>query len=98
MLRTTKKLVKLLSYVFVAFLFVTFAVSNRDYTSINLYPLPFAVDTPKYVILLAVFIVGVLMGLLYNSVRTISLKIDNKRLRSEISQTSPEPAKADENI
>ena len=41
---------------------VLFAVSNRQQTEIQLWPLPYAIDLPVYIIALGPLVAGFLMG------------------------------------
>jgi putative membrane protein len=58
---------KLLFWVFVALVGVVvalFAVSNREVVSLGLWPLPFVLDLPLYLVILAAWLIGLLVGAL----------------------------------
>lgn len=45
-----------------ALLVVSFAVSNRDSVALGLWPLPFTVELPAFVLVLGAFVIGFLVG------------------------------------
>ncbi len=46
----------------VALVLISFAVTNRGFVTVGLWPLPFEVDLPLYLLVLGVLIVGFLAG------------------------------------
>jgi putative membrane protein len=58
---------KLLFWIFVALVAVAvalFAVSNRAAVSLGLWPLPFVLDLPLYLVILAAWLIGLVVGAL----------------------------------
>jgi uncharacterized integral membrane protein len=58
---------RLLFWIFVALAAVVvalFAVSNREAVSLGLWPLPFVLDLPLYLVILAAWLIGLVVGAL----------------------------------
>lgn len=53
---------KMLVAIFVTTLFVLFAVVNREFISISLFPLPFELELPKFLVAIICFSAGLLVG------------------------------------
>lgn len=56
------KTFKTLVFLLIAFAFVVFAVSNHDPVVLKLFPLPFEIDLPLYLLVLACIFVGMVIG------------------------------------
>jgi putative membrane protein len=49
---------------FLLLLLVVFAVANRQSVAVSLDPLPFAIDLPLYLLVFAIFLLGLVLGAL----------------------------------
>lgn len=58
------RFLRLLIAALILLLLAVFAVANRQSVSVSLDPLPFALDLPLYLLVFAVFVVGLLLGAL----------------------------------
>ena len=56
------RLLSKLIFIPVAAVVIMFAVANRQTLTLELWPLPFAVDLPVYLAVLGALVVGVLIG------------------------------------
>ncbi len=56
------KLLSRLVFIPVAAIVIVFAVANRQPVTLELWPLPFAVDLPVYLAVLGALVIGVLIG------------------------------------
>jgi len=56
------RFLRLLIAALVLLLLAVFAVANRQAVSVSLDPLPFAMDLPLYLLVFAVFLLGLILG------------------------------------
>jgi len=49
-------------FLVIAIVLILFAVSNRELVSVGLWPLPFLVDVPLYLLCFLILVIGALIG------------------------------------
>lgn len=83
MFRKFGKIALLCSYLLLTTIVVIFSISNRQIVSLDLFPLPFTIDTPLFFFGFVMFSMGVLLGGMFFSLKTMRtrslLKKQNKR-------------------
>ncbi len=65
MLRLILKSTRFLVLLAAVFVFVSFAVENKDKTSLSLFPIPFNVEIAKYALILASFGAGYIFAIMH---------------------------------
>ena len=56
------RLISKLIFIPVAAVFVIFAIANRKPVTLEMWPLPFAIDLPLYLAVLGALVIGILIG------------------------------------
>lgn len=76
-----------MTWLIVAVAFVAvFTVSNHEAVTLNLFPLPFTVDSSLSIITLSAFMLGALVGGFIVSFRTLSSRLNLRKANKKIKQ------------
>lgn len=80
MFSSLKRTLKFILIAFIAVVFVTFSVVNREFVDISLFPLPYSATMPKFILAMLCFVFGFLFSWV-----ALSLKItkSNHALKTE---------------
>jgi putative membrane protein len=86
------KIIKSLLLILLTAVFVTFAVANREFISLSLFPLPYTVEMPKFLLAIVCVALGAIIGWMVLGVRMsknyFQMKSEHKRvvaLQNEVS-------------
>lgn len=63
MLRLLVRLFRFVVLFIITFIFVMFAVENKDKVSLSLYPMPYSIDITKYAVILIALALGYLLAI-----------------------------------
>lgn len=77
---------------------IDFAVSNRNCAELTLWPLPYKVETPVYILLITVFIVTTIVCALVSFFSSATLKKELKQLKKDLAKEKEETALLRERI
>jgi lipopolysaccharide assembly protein A len=98
------KLVFWFVVVLVAAVLALFAMSNREAVALGLWPLPFALDLPLYLAILAALLIGFIAGVVAAWIAGRRWRRENRRrgrriavLERELAAREPQPPSANEN-
>ncbi|WP_169543782.1 LapA family protein [Sneathiella aquimaris] len=78
---------KLISWIFLIFLgifVITLSIGNRESVSFSLFPLPFVMDVPLFMLILAGGFLGVLLGAFRTWISDGKLRRENRQLKQEV--------------
>ena len=77
---------------------ITFMVNNRDSVSIQLFPLPFTIETRLFIVMIGCFVLGLSFGLFFLSRNILKNSITNWQNRRKIKELSSKVDNSDPSI
>ena len=69
MKNSLKKIVNFFLFFFFLFFIIPFAISNKEYITINLFPFPIKIDTPLYLFILILFFAAFILGYIFSKIK-----------------------------